>query len=39
LAKFIRKEVPVYNPAKPLPVEKFYWPMSSFVTSVKPDGN
>jgi lysophospholipase L1-like esterase len=39
LAKFIRKEITVYDPAKPLPVENFYWPMSSFVTGTKPDGN
>jgi len=39
LAKFIRKEIPVYDPAKPLAVEKFYWPQSSFVTAGKPDGN
>jgi len=39
LAKFIRKQVPAYDPAKPLPVEKFYWPASVFVTSTKPDGN
>lgn len=39
LAKFIRKEIPAYDPAKPMPVERFYWPMSSFVTGTKPDGN
>lgn len=39
LAKFIKKEVPVFDPAKPLAFEKFYWPMSSFVTATKPDGN
>ena len=39
LAKFIRKDVRRYDPAKPLAVEKFYWPQSSFVSSVKPDGN
>jgi len=39
LAKFIKKDVPGYDPAKPLSVEKFYWPQSSFVSSVKPDGN
>ena len=39
LARFIKKEVPVFDPAKPLAFEKFYWPMSSFVTSTKPDGN
>lgn len=39
LAKFIRKDIAVYDPAKPMTVEKFYWPLSSFVSSVKPDGN
>jgi lysophospholipase L1-like esterase len=39
LAKFIRKEVPAFNPAKPMPAEKFYWPQSTLITSVKPDGN
>jgi lysophospholipase L1-like esterase len=39
LAKFIRKEVAPFNPAKPLPFEKFYWPQSVLRESVKPDGN
>jgi lysophospholipase L1-like esterase len=39
LAKFIRKEVTPFNPAKPLPFEKFYWPQSVLRESVKPDGN
>jgi len=39
LAKFIRNDVKVYDPAKPLPAAKFYWPQSSFVTAIKPDGN
>ncbi len=39
LAKFIRKDVPAFDPAKPMAVEKFYWPQSSLVTSNKPDGN
>lgn len=29
----------LFNPANPDPVEKFYWPMSGFVGTVKPDGN
>lgn len=39
LAKFIRKDILAYEPAKPMAFEKFYWPQSSFVTSLKPDGN
>jgi hypothetical protein len=29
----------LFDPAHPDPVEKFYWPMSGFVGTVKPDGN
>ena len=39
LAAFIKKEVPAFDPAKPMPVEKFYWPRSLLVAAVKPDGN
>lgn len=39
LAKFIRKDIPKYDPAKPLAIERFYWPPSAFVTVAKPDGN
>jgi len=28
-----------YNPSNPLPFEKFYLPMGSLVTAIKPDGN
>jgi lysophospholipase L1-like esterase len=37
LAKFIKKDVRVFDPSKPLTLEKFYWPQSSFMSSVKPD--
>ncbi len=39
LVKLLRTDIPVFDPAKPMPYEQFYWPMSSFVTAVKPDGN
>lgn len=39
LAKFLRKDMPAYTPAKPLPYEKFYWPLSASMSNVKPDGN
>ncbi|TRW23866.1 rhamnogalacturonan acetylesterase [Flavobacterium zepuense] len=39
LAKYIRKNVKEYNPARPNPVATFYWPQSGFVSAVKPDGN
>jgi hypothetical protein len=37
--KFLVKNIPPFNPAKPSPAESFYWPQSAFVTSRKPDGN
>lgn len=39
LEKFLRKDFPFYNPAKPSEYQRFYWPMSLFVTGTKPDGN
>jgi lysophospholipase L1-like esterase len=39
LRKFIRKDIPVFYPEKPMEFERFYWPPSSFVTASKPDGN
>lgn len=39
LAIFIKPAVSAYNPARPVPFEKFYWPLSTFITGIKPDGN
>ena len=39
LAAFIRNQVMAFDPAKPLAVEKFYWPQSLLAVSSKPDGN
>jgi len=39
LEMFIRNDVPPYDPLKPLPFEKFYWPQSSYMSSERPDGN
>ncbi|TWI85627.1 lysophospholipase L1-like esterase [Lacibacter cauensis] len=39
LAQFLRTDIAVYDPASPATFESFYWPMSSFLTSTKPDGN
>lgn len=39
LAQFLRTDIAVYDPASPATFESFYWPMSSFLTSAKPDGN
>ena len=35
----IKKNISHFNPAKPDPVEKWYWPLSPLVVSQKPDGN
>lgn len=39
LAQLLRTDIPAYDPATPATFESFYWPMSSFMTSTKPDGN
>jgi lysophospholipase L1-like esterase len=39
LVTYIRKDIPVYDPAHPLLPGKFYWPQSPLVAAVKPDGN
>ena len=39
LAQFLRTDIAVYDPASPAAFESFYWPLSSFMTSTKPDGN
>lgn len=39
LAQFLRSDIPAYDTAKPAAFESFYWPLSSFITSAKPDGN
>jgi lysophospholipase L1-like esterase len=38
-AKHLKKDIPVFNPAKPDALEKWYWPLSAMVSSVRPDGN
>ncbi|HLP38065.1 rhamnogalacturonan acetylesterase [Lacibacter sp.] len=39
LAQLLRTDISAYDPAIPATFESFYWPMSSFMTSTKPDGN
>jgi len=39
IAKYLVKDIPVFDPAKPDAVEKWNWPLSAMVTSSKPDGN
>lgn len=37
--KQVKKPIPPFDPAKPDPVEKWYWPPSPLLASQKPDGN
>lgn len=39
LSKFIAKGISVFDPAKPMPFEQFYWPSADNITETKPDGN
>ena len=39
IAKYLIKEKMAFDPAHPDPLNKFYWPLSGFVSSAKPDGN
>lgn len=39
LSKFVSKNYEGFDPNKPDAVEKFYWPESIFMESLKPDGN
>lgn len=39
LEKYLRKDIKIYKPDVPQPWEQFYWPMSLFLSNVKPDGN
>jgi lysophospholipase L1-like esterase len=39
IVKFLKKDIPVFDPAHPDPIEKWYWPMSPLAEAVKPDGN
>ncbi len=38
-AKYLKKDIAVFNPAKPDALEKWYWPASASMSSAKPDGN
>ena len=38
-AKYLRKDIPAFHPAKPDAIEKWYWPQSPLVSSARPDGN
>ena len=39
LAKYLKKNLPQFNPANPDNVEKWNLPPSAFIASTKPDGN
>jgi lysophospholipase L1-like esterase len=39
IAKFIKKDIPVFDPARPDNFASFYWPYSPAVSAEKPDGN
>jgi lysophospholipase L1-like esterase len=39
IAKYLIKEKIAFDPAKPDALQSWYWPLSSFVNVVKPDGN
>ncbi|MEP7236631.1 MAG: GDSL-type esterase/lipase family protein [Ferruginibacter sp.] len=38
-AKYLKKDIAVFNPAKPDAMVGWYWPLSTFIASAKPDGN
>lgn len=38
-AKYLKKDIPAFDPANPDPAKKFYWPLSPLMSSVKPDGS
>ncbi len=38
-AKYLKKDIPVFDPAQPDALEKWYWPLSVMMSSVKPEGN
>lgn len=38
-AKYVKKNIPAFNLARPDALEKWYWPLSALMSSVKPDGN
>jgi lysophospholipase L1-like esterase len=39
LSKFVSKNYKIFDPNKPDAAEKFHWPESIFMESLKPDGN
>lgn len=39
IAKYIKSHIPVFDPAKPDDIEKWYWPLSALLSAQKRDGN
>jgi lysophospholipase L1-like esterase len=39
LAKYLRKDLPSYDPSMPDDPDTWYWPPSSFISLTKPEGN
>ena len=39
LAKYLKKDLPAYNPSRPDNPDTWYWPPSSFISLMKPEGN
>ncbi|MBC7827995.1 MAG: rhamnogalacturonan acetylesterase [Chitinophagaceae bacterium] len=39
IAKYLKKDLKAFDPAKPDPVTDLYWPLSPLTASKKPDGN
>ncbi len=39
LVKYLKKDIPEFNPGKPDALEQWYWPLSAMMSSAKPDGN
>lgn len=39
VSKYLKINIPAFDPAKPDAIEKWYWPLSPLTAAVKPDGN
>lgn len=39
ISRYLKKDLKTFDPAKPDPVNEFYWPPSPSIASKKPDGN
>ena len=39
IAKYLKKDIRSFNPAKPDDIKKWHWPLSPRMNAAKPDGN